>query len=442
MEITQIKVKNFVGIKEVEINPEKFTVISGKNGKGKTSVLEAIKAAFKGAKSNKIRNGQDKAELFIEAGNITIQRNITEKGQYLKVRQDGLTVDKPQTYLDGIIGDFSFEPVKFFLMEAKDQTKCLLNAFFIPVDPKLVHAWTSGMEIVEKEDNAIHALEYITKLHKKYHDKRYLANAEIRDLEAKLKNMEIIKPIAPDWAQDGDVKTIVEDALGRLDKARKNNQEFQALQVSLNDSTRRVEQLTKEIEELKENLVLAEGNLETANTVHTNLLAKLETTDEVEEPNVQELLNQASTFKADTEIYQDKKLQYEEINSKVNLQKDNANKLNKIVKCLSKEAPEQALAQINIPIKGLKYSSEEGFMLNEIQITDLSTAERAVLAVRIIKQLNKDYDIKLMCIDGFEALDQDTKKIFVAEAEKDEFKFFITEVSNDEDVKITTGATA
>lgn len=49
MQISKVQISNILGIQELEFEPGGFTEVSGRNGEGKTSVLEAIKAAIQPA---------------------------------------------------------------------------------------------------------------------------------------------------------------------------------------------------------------------------------------------------------------------------------------------------------------------------------------------------------------------------------------------------------
>ena len=46
MKIQHPRISNILGITELELQPQCFTQISGPNGTGKTSVLEAIKSVL------------------------------------------------------------------------------------------------------------------------------------------------------------------------------------------------------------------------------------------------------------------------------------------------------------------------------------------------------------------------------------------------------------
>ena len=62
LRIAHLKISNILGIDELEFSPAGFNDIRGKNGTGKTSVLEAIKAATgKGHDATLLRKGETKS---------------------------------------------------------------------------------------------------------------------------------------------------------------------------------------------------------------------------------------------------------------------------------------------------------------------------------------------------------------------------------------------
>ena len=130
MKITLITIKNFLKLKDLEINPSHTNIIVGKNGQGKTSILKAIRAAFDGkVDESSIRNGENKAEIIIDLEELTIKRTVTGKGNYLDIsNKEGMKMPSPQKYLDGILGEFSFNPISFFEKKAADRKKYLLSA--------------------------------------------------------------------------------------------------------------------------------------------------------------------------------------------------------------------------------------------------------------------------------------------------------------------------
>ena len=178
MKIVKMTVNNFLKLKDIEINPSHSNVIVGKNKQGKTSILKAIRTAFTGdADSTSIRMGESKAEITLELDDLIIHRSITEKGNYLDVsNKEGFKVPSPQKYLNGILGQFSFNPIEFFDLKAVDRKKYLLNAIDLKITQDELATYT-GEKLAGLDYNA-HALEVVEQARKYYYEKRTIANAE------------------------------------------------------------------------------------------------------------------------------------------------------------------------------------------------------------------------------------------------------------------------
>lgn len=130
MKIIKLKSENIKKIKVVEISPKDNTVIiSGKNGQGKTSVLDSILYALAGKKNIEklpIRDGEEKAKIEIELDKYLITRTFTDKGTYLKV-EDKKGIKYGQELLDEIINGLAFDPLKFSTLSSKEQLKVILD---------------------------------------------------------------------------------------------------------------------------------------------------------------------------------------------------------------------------------------------------------------------------------------------------------------------------
>lgn len=104
MNITKIKIKNLYGIKEYEADGRSVE-LSGKNGTGKSSVLDAIKYALTN-KSNReyiVPNGETEGEIIVETDTgLSIDRKArTTKADYKSVKRNGLEVGSPEAFLPG-----------------------------------------------------------------------------------------------------------------------------------------------------------------------------------------------------------------------------------------------------------------------------------------------------------------------------------------------------
>ena len=140
MRIMSLTAENIKRIVAVEIKPDGNLVqITGQNGNGKTSVLDAILWALRGLSSVQgfpIRQGENQARIRLDLGEIIVTRKfkLGEKGQTttsLEVTSDkGARFPSPQSMIDNLLGALSFDPLAFARMSAKEQYESLRK--FVP----------------------------------------------------------------------------------------------------------------------------------------------------------------------------------------------------------------------------------------------------------------------------------------------------------------------
>ena len=122
MKIVRLTAENFQRLVAVEIKPDGNTVlITGKNGAGKSSVLDAIMAVLCGKKyspQKPIREGEDHAEVTIQTENWIIKRTFTASGggTVTVTNADGMRGQSPQSLLNKIVGQIAFDPMIFIDM--------------------------------------------------------------------------------------------------------------------------------------------------------------------------------------------------------------------------------------------------------------------------------------------------------------------------------------
>lgn len=145
MRIVQFESDNFKRLRAVQISPDGNVItIGGKNGSGKSSILDAIYVALVGlsvAPPKPIRAGEEKCRIRLDLGDIIVTRTFTAKegGTYtdtLKVESaDGnQRFNKPQKVLDELLGAVGFDPFAFVGMKPREQAATLLNMVPLPVD--------------------------------------------------------------------------------------------------------------------------------------------------------------------------------------------------------------------------------------------------------------------------------------------------------------------
>ena len=144
MRIIGLVAKDFKRITVVDITPNEFVNrISGANGSGKTSLLDAIMLCLRGTRtvpSQPIRKGANKAIIEVDLGEWIVRRTFTAGGNkngFLTVEpKDGKSrLQGPQEFLNKLVGPNSFDPLAFIRMEPFQQFKTLYKIVLPEVDP-------------------------------------------------------------------------------------------------------------------------------------------------------------------------------------------------------------------------------------------------------------------------------------------------------------------
>ena len=140
MKIISLQAENFKKLHAIEITPDgNFVQITGRNGQGKSSTLDAIWVALAGigvAPKQPIRKGAESARIRLDLGEIKVTRHFkaAEGGAYttsLTVESaEGARYPSPQRLLDSLLGAMSFDPLAFSRMDAKGQFDTLRR--FVP----------------------------------------------------------------------------------------------------------------------------------------------------------------------------------------------------------------------------------------------------------------------------------------------------------------------
>jgi hypothetical protein len=136
MNITHLTIEDFKRLSAVEITPTdgKPVILTGDNGQGKSSILDAIFAALTGQElEESIRHGERRAKITLtlagKEGTYIIEKVYTPGGKRLTITDaDGKPVPKMQTFLDALIGQLAFDPLEFAGMKAKEQAEALREA--------------------------------------------------------------------------------------------------------------------------------------------------------------------------------------------------------------------------------------------------------------------------------------------------------------------------
>ena len=222
MKVQNVGVKNFRGIDWEYFEPKgNHVYLSGKNGSGKTSLIDAI---FNNIPDLPLKQGSTKGETIVELDGYTIIRKYSTKnakGKLTIVDDNGEEQKSPATLLKKLFGLKHFDVPKFLDMSARDKKR---------VVEKLI-----GVDFSE-----------LDKEYKSLYDQRKALNAQIKAADAMTKG----------FAYNHNIKEIdTSEIESRINKANSLLQEKRAYNnqlSSIESEEQRLKERLKEIQKEKE----------------------------------------------------------------------------------------------------------------------------------------------------------------------------------------------
>lgn len=225
MKISAVVVDNFKRISHVEIAPDADRVlmlIGGRNAQGKSSLLDALTAAFGGKNalpSDAVKHGAEAAEIRVEldGGAFVVRRTIQSNGEsVLEVRDGEGKVRSPQAMLDKIVAARFLDPLEFLSMSAADQRKTLLSVIdrdgkIAALDVRRVRVFDRRTEIGRDAKKAAVELERLPEVTVAEAIDVAALRAHEKDLDAKRAEIQTVKhdSLAADRELDLAEKTVL-----------------------------------------------------------------------------------------------------------------------------------------------------------------------------------------------------------------------------------------
>lgn len=219
LRVESVAIENIKAIKKLEFIAGQVTVISGRNGVGKSSVLDAISIPFEGGHdASLLRRGAKSGSVSLGLSDgVTIKASVTEKGTTLKVTtKDGGLVKSPRTYIKNLTDGFAFDPIAFVEADPKKRLAFLLEAMPIEFPADQLKAAIS----LRAPLKAINLDDFNQLLDGLIETRRELG-VEMRQLDGTIKSIEDMLPEEgeEDWGEqlakiEGDIETLNNEATG------------------------------------------------------------------------------------------------------------------------------------------------------------------------------------------------------------------------------------
>lgn len=227
--ITKIKIKNLFGIREYEADGSSVE-LSGKNGVGKTSVLDAIKYALTNRSDREyiVYNGENEGEIIVETdAGITIDRKArTNKAPYKSVKRNGLEVGSPEAFLRELFTPLQLNPIEFMSMDKKQQNAIILDMIEYPWDMNKIKEWFGEIPAwVSYDQNILSVLNDIQSENGDYYQNRRNIDRDIRNKKAFVAEIAESIPDKYDVAYWESVSA--GDVYRKIEKLQKENQDIE-----------------------------------------------------------------------------------------------------------------------------------------------------------------------------------------------------------------------
>ena len=227
MKIRKLKIENLYGIQEFEIG-DKSIELTGNNGVGKSSVIDAIRLALTNNSKRKyiVRNGENEGRVYVKLDDgVTIDRKKrTDKSDYKSIKdKNGNEINSPETFLKDIFTPLQLEPVEFLNMSEQEQNRILLNLIDFKEDKAEFIKRNFG-ELPSWVDYNNSILEILNEIQSKdggYYQDREEINRNVRNGQAIVND--IAKDIPENYDADKWRNYTLSDKYEELNKMKSHN---------------------------------------------------------------------------------------------------------------------------------------------------------------------------------------------------------------------------
>jgi len=424
MKILELVAENFKKIRVVEIRPDGNVVkLTGKNGQGKTSVLDALWFVLKGKAAlpkAAVRKGAEKLRVKADFGEFTVTRTCTEGGlPTINIEMaKGKTRDTtPQEFLDKIIGTLTFDPLEFVNMDTAEKVEMLRQ--------------------VAGVDSAA-----VTKLNEE-NEKDYTArtdvNREHRQLKAQLDAMTVLEGLPKEKIDEQAILKKLEEA-GELNRRAQDvfrAKEALATKVTsakqaIEDNERFILEQDAKITDLEQQLTAQRNARQAAMNARKSLKTAAADAEKAhqEAPSgdpidvgalTVELQNAQRTNRAI-----ETRRQYDALRLRVQEKEAESTKLTRAIDA-REEKKRDMLAHAKIPVEGLTFD-ESKVLYKGLPLENLGEGEQIRISTEIGMAANPE--LRVLSIRHGEALDDDGMKMLTALAKKHDFQIWMAKVDS------------
>lgn len=443
LKIISAKVENFKNIDHriIEANGASFAII-GKNGKGKSSLMQALMSAFDGrmVSEHVIKNGEEKASVRVriagtiggqpEEYDITIRFNEKHKKGDIEVRNmDGEVVKGGKQFLRSMVGNVSFDVFEFIRRGKTADGKPSL-----PGQREQVSLVKTLLPDAVREELGNISVEY-----KEKYDERTLVNRETERLFALVNSSAYTQDEINEYAEPKPMD-IINEELKKVSEQRAKRAKVvdgiaqlkvtsERLERQIIESSAEIDMLRKKIDEIeKQQAIYITQNKEVLEKVRAGN-EWLKKNPEVE-TDIEQRVNEINEHNAKHEQI---KL-YLEAYERAEKSKNDGTKLTEELKKLD-DRKSALTSSAELPVPGLSFDDDRIYY-NGLPFDETSQPKSTIIGVGMKIAMALNPSLKVVTIPDGSLLDDESLDMIIRMAQKYGYQVIIELVSDDQEVKI------
>ena len=474
MKISLVQVKNIFSIIEKQIDGKSIE-ITGKNGVGKTSLIDALKYGLTNDSSRDyiVRNGETEGEILIETDTgLSINRKKRiDKSDYKSIKENGKEIPSPESFLNQLFTPMQLNPIEFIQMPRQEQNRIILDLIQFDWDLNWIREKFGEIPPdVDFKQNILEVLNDIQSEKGTYYKERQLANSAL--LHGKKTVFDIAESIPEGYQADKWEKFQTAPKYEQLEKIKVENGKIERAKLFKESYSNKIrgfeadrdiaisaeekaianerQMVLSTIERLKAELVAEQDKLSgfdsklsdkkaLAVSKYNEQVAKLDS--EIQDANgyadkepqdtatLQSEISTAEAMKLHLNEYR-RMVAQQERNSEYEKQSEEYTRKIEI----ARELPSEILKTATIPVEGL--TVKDGIpLINGMPVSNLSEGEKLSLCVDVA--ISKPNALQIILIDGAEKLCDKNRLALYAKCKDKGLQFIATRTTNDDELEVT-----
>lgn len=475
MKITKLQIENLYGIEQLELDGKSIE-LTGTNGAGKSSVLDAIRLALTNNSKRKyiVKNGETEGRVLVKLddGTTIDRKKRTDKSDYKSVKdQNGNEINSPETFLKDIFTPLQLEPVEFLSMNEKEQNRILLNLIEFNRDKKefINEKFGEVPSWVNYDESILEILNQLQAKEGQYYQTREEVNRQIKNGLAVINDISKNIPEGYDEAKwrnytlsdkyqeltkNKEYNAKIDKCIAyKADYANKITQietiENNTLLQIEKDKAEAKNKINNEIQELKNKIELLQKDLESIDIKYEKVISETKAETVAEKAKLEENIKIANEWANKssiiTEVLENELKVAEEMKGHLNEYDRMVEKQVEVDELsvtsqaltdkieLARNLPGEILKEANIPVKNLTVVNGVP-LVNGLPINGLSEGEKLDLCIDVT--LAKETNLKLILIDGIEKMSNTNKERIYSKCREAGVQIISTRTTDDNGLTI------